>query len=193
MKELTGGDRVKARRMREDFWEFDPTHKLWLVANYRPAIRGGDHGVWRRLRLVDWPVTITEEEKDRTLADRITQTELPGVLSWAVEGCLTWQRHGLQEPASVLASTAAYKAEQDVLAGFLDDEGLVIDPDDGHLSIAAATLREKYETWCQTNGQQPVSPQSLGRQLTARGCEAARRRNGTATQRVWLHVGDAAR
>ena len=193
VKELTGGDRVKARRMREDFWEFDPTHKLWLVANYRPAIRGGDHGVWRRVRLVDWPVTITEEEKDRTLADRIIRTELPGVLAWAVEGCLAWQRHGLQEPASVLASTAAYKAEQDVLAGFLDDEGLVLDPDDGRLSIPAAALRAKYETWCQANGQQPVSPQSLGRQLTARGCEAARRRNGTVLHRVWLHVGDPTR
>lgn len=194
MKELTGGDRIKARRMREDFWEFDPSHKLWLIANYRPAIRGGDHGFWRRVRLIDWPVTITEQERDRTLAARVIRDELPGVLAWAVQGCLDWQRHGLQDPASVVASTAAYRAEQDTLSAFLDDAGMILDPADPQLAITAATLRGRYEAWCQANGQEPTSPQAFGRQLTARGCESTRRRAGGATpQRVWLHLGDKPR
>ena len=189
VKELTGGDRIKARRMREDFWEFCPTHKLWLIANYRPSIRGGYHGIWRRLRLVDWPVTIAEHEKDKSLADRIIRDELPGVLAWAVEGCLEWQRSGLNEPASVLASTAAYQADQDTLAAFLADEGLVIDAANRKLFMTAADVRQRYQMWCQTAGQDPTTPQAFGRQLAARGCESTRRRTGGASRRGWLHLG----
>ena len=91
LKELSGGDKVRARRMREDFWEFDPTHKIVLAANHKPFVRGTDHGIWRRLRLVPFTVTIPDDEQDKQLPVKLV-AEYAGILAWAVQGCLEWQR-----------------------------------------------------------------------------------------------------
>ena len=120
VKELTGGDKLKARRMREDFWEFTPTHKLWIAGNEKPKIFGTDHGIWRRLKLIPFEVTITEAEQDKTLPDKL-EAELPGILNWALEGCLEWQRNGLQEPASVTEATQKYALEEDEVGQFIRD------------------------------------------------------------------------
>ncbi len=114
VKSLTGGDKIKARRMREDFWEFAPSHKLALVTNHKPRVTGTDHAIWRRLRLVPFEVTIPEEEQDKTLPAKL-ERELPGILAWCVRGCLEWQRRGLDAKAGqkVRVATAAYKAESD--------------------------------------------------------------------------------
>ena len=106
-KQLTGGDRVKARRMREDFWEFEPTHKIFLAANHKPIVRGTDHGIWRRVKLVPFTVTVPAEEQDKRLAEKLT-AEAAGILAWAVRGCLDWQSDGLGEPEEVKAATKEY-------------------------------------------------------------------------------------
>jgi len=120
MKQLTGGDKIRARRMREDFWEFEPTHKIILAANHKPAVRGTDYAVWRRIKLVPFTVTISPEEKDKDLAEEL-KGELPGILNWALRGCLDWQRYGLGEPDEVRQATAEYQAEQDTVQGFIDE------------------------------------------------------------------------
>ena len=86
VKELTGSDRVRARRMRQDFFEFEPTHKIVLVTNHKPAIRGNDHAIWRRIRLVPFNVVNPEEEQDKDLTNKL-RGELSGILTWAVRGC----------------------------------------------------------------------------------------------------------
>jgi len=94
VKELTGGDRVRARRMREDFWEFSPSHKIWLAANHKPVVRGTDHAIWRRIKLVPFTVTIPDHQQDRDLPNKL-KGELSGILNWAVMGCTEWQAEGL--------------------------------------------------------------------------------------------------
>src|SRR5262249_2779383 len=105
VKQLTGRDRIRARRMRDDFWEFSPTHKVLLVTYHRPEVRGVDGGIWRRLRLVPFAVTFPLERQDRALPEKLA-AESEGVLAWLVRGCLEWQRHGLGEPAAVKTATS---------------------------------------------------------------------------------------
>ena len=94
VKELTGGDSIRARRMREDFWEFAPSHKLVLATNHRPAVRGTDNGIWRRLRIVPFGVTIPTQQQDTELPDKLA-VELSGILNWALLGCAEWLADGL--------------------------------------------------------------------------------------------------
>ncbi|HKI32952.1 MAG TPA: phage/plasmid primase, P4 family [Gemmataceae bacterium] len=120
MKQMTGGDKIRARKMRQDFFEFDPTFKIILAANHKPTIRGTDHAAWRRVKLVPFTVTIPDEEKDKGLPAKL-KAESSGVLAWAVAGCLDWQRYGLGEPDEVRQATSQYQAEQDVVQGFIDE------------------------------------------------------------------------
>lgn len=190
VKELTGGDRVKARRMREDYWHFQPTHKLWLVANHLPTIRGGDEGIWRRVKKIDWPVTITDDRKDPHLADTIIGHELEGILTWAVQGCLDWQAAGLGEPDSVTAATDSYRSDQDQVGSFLDDEDIRFDPADTDLTCATKELFERYVRWCTRNSLDPMRADTLGKELKRRGCHDFRKRpTGGSTQRFWRGIG----
>jgi putative DNA primase/helicase len=120
VKELTGGDTVRARRMREDFWEFTPTHHVWLASNYKPPITGRDHGIWRRIKLIPFEVIIPDAEQDKKLPAKL-EAELSGILNWALAGCLDWQRAGMREPACVRAATEDYAAEEDVIGQFIDE------------------------------------------------------------------------
>lgn len=120
VKELTGGDRIRARRMREDFWEFAPTHHVWLAGNYKPTIRGRDHGIWRRIKLIPFTVTIPKAEQDRKLPAKLAQ-ELSGILNWALEGLRAWRESGMQEPLIVQAATQSYSKEMDLIGQFIDE------------------------------------------------------------------------
>ena len=106
--------------MREDPWEFWPTHTLVMFSNHKPAIRGRDEGVWRRLRLVPWEVTIPEKERDEHLLAKL-QAEAAGILRWIVDGAVRFHREGLDPPAAVLAATAEYRPVEDVIGRFCDE------------------------------------------------------------------------
>src|SRR5439155_21442543 len=97
VKRLTGGDRLKARRMREDFWSFDPSHTFVMLTNHKPLVAGTDEGIWRRIRLVPWDVVIPAAERDEQLASRLA-LEVGAVLAWLVAGYLDWHEHGLADP-----------------------------------------------------------------------------------------------
>jgi putative DNA primase/helicase len=174
VKELTGGDIIRARRMREDFWQFKPSHKLVVAANYKPIVRGQDHGIWRRLRLVPFAVTIPTDKQDKTLPDRLRK-ELHGVLTWCVRGCLEWQAKGLQEPQIVLGATEGYRADQDILADFFD-ECCLIEP---HATVSAGRLYQAYTAWCKANGHDPDNSTVFGRKLGERGFESRKVSGGS--------------
>ena len=106
--------------MREDFWQFRATHKIILATNHRPEVRGTDHAIWRRIRLIPFNVTIPAEEQDKRLGEKL-RAELPGILAWAVRGCLSWQRNGLALPRVVEEATQKYREDEDFLGGFLAD------------------------------------------------------------------------
>ncbi len=181
VKALTGGDRVKARFMRQDFFEFDPSHTLWLATNHRPIITGTDHGIWRRVKLIPWAVTIAETDQDRQLADRLS-LELPGVLAWAVRGCAEWTMRGLADPDTVRDATADYRAEMDMLGTFLDD-ACIADPD---ARVQASDLYTAYTRWCDDNGERAVTQRRLGQALTERGFD--RRKYGPARRWHWFGI-----
>ncbi|MDP9480042.1 MAG: phage/plasmid primase, P4 family, partial [Actinomycetota bacterium] len=180
VKQLTGGDRIKARRMREDFWEFDPTHKVFLVANHRPVVAGTDYAIWRRIKMIPFGVTIPEDERDPHLLEKL-RSELSGILAWAVRGCLDWQREGLGEPKEVKAATDEYKVEQDVLATFIE-EACVVDPE---ASDTAGNLYSAYVEWCEETGESPETQRKFGTRLREKGFE---RREGTTGGRKGRYV-----
>jgi P4 family phage/plasmid primase-like protien len=151
VKELTGGDPMKGRRMREDYWEFEPSHKLVLATNHKPRIEGTDHAIWRRVHLVPFTEKIVEPELDPELPEKL-QAELPGVLAWIVRGCAEWQKHGLKVPSKVQAATAAYKGESDLTARFLDECGIELRPDDPAAWERSSVLTEMHRKWCDDNG-----------------------------------------
>ena len=157
VKQLTGGDRISARRMKEDFWDFDPTHKVVLVTNHRPRIVGNDHAIWRRLVLVPFARKFWNPDKgetgpaelrqDKTLSVKLT-AEAEGILSWMVQGCLEWQRTGLQIPDSVRAATAEYRSEQDTLGRFAEQCCII----SGMVRVRFAQLYDSLTKWCEENG-----------------------------------------
>ncbi len=170
MKQMTGGDKVRARKMRQDFFEFAPTHKIVLAANHKPTVRGTDHAAWRRIKLVPFVVTISPEEKDKDLPQKLT-AELPGILAWAVQGCLDWQREGLAEPDEVRQATAAYQSEQDSVQGFLSDCCQLLP----EARVKASALLDAYQKW---SGDRLMTLQGFGQRLREKGYESKRGHGG---------------
>ena len=159
VKQLTGGDPVKARLMRQDFFQFDPAFKILLAANHKPVVKGTDFAIWRRIKLIPFTVTIPEAEQDKTLGDKLL-AELPGILAWAVRGCLAWQRDGLGIPAEVIDATVAYRAESDELAPFLEECCNLGE----RLQAQAGPLFEAYKKWAEDGGilrTRPTEPREV--------------------------------
>jgi putative DNA primase/helicase len=161
VKEMVGGDTITARRMREDFWSFQPTHKIVVATNHKPVVRGTDHAIWRRLLLVPFLVTIPPAERDRSLPDQLKE-ELPGILSWCVQGCLKWQELGLEQPAAVQRATTDYRTEEDTLLGFIR-ECCVEAPT---AQAKSSDLLARYRAW---TGDSSMNEQKLGKLLSDRG------------------------
>jgi len=174
VKDMTGGDTMSARFMRQEFFTFRPTFKLWIRGNHKPVITGTDYGIWRRIHLVPFTVTIPEAERDPALLDKL-RLELPGILRWAVEGCLAWQREGLRPPIVVTHATAQYRREMDVLGTFLEDR-CTVRP---HGQVSAKSLYRAYRDWCDGAGEHPVNQRRFGIALQERGIEKEHTRTGT--------------
>ncbi len=174
VKQMTGGEHLKARYMRQNFFQFMPTHKIFLAANHKPDIRGTDQAIWRRIQLIPFTVTIQEAQRDRTLPDKL-RAELSGILRWLVDGCLAWQREGLTPPTDVIQATDAYRAEMDVIGGFLGDK-CVLGPRQKEI---ASNLYSFYQGWCSQNGEEPVKQRIFGQQLGERGFVRRRGAQGT--------------
>jgi len=164
VKDLTGGDQITARRMREDFWTFKPTHKLFLAGNHKPHVRGDDGGIWRRIKLVPWSVVIPEAERDTHLPEKL-RAELAGILAWAVRGCLAWQQRGLAEPQAVRDATAAYRDESDTLGQFFR---LTVQFE-RDASVTRKEIREAYELFCAENGSSPFVATRFAQRLREHG------------------------
>jgi P4 family phage/plasmid primase-like protien len=164
VKQLTGRDRIRARRMREDFWEFSPTHTVFLATNHRPEVRGTDHAIWRRIKFAPFEVTIPEEEQDKRLPGKL-RAELSGILAWIVRGCLDYQREGLGEPEEVKKATEGYRSEMDVLAAFIEDR-CVAHP---NAHVGATPLYQAYKEWCEDAGEDQLTQTKFGRSLKERG------------------------
>ncbi len=182
VKQLTGGDPIRARRMHRDFHEFLPSHKLWFAGNHLPRIDGTDHGIWRRLVLVPFAARFDAGHADKDLPAKLA-AESAGILAWMVRGCLEWQRDGLRVPETVKTATREYRHTQDHVGRFLAEACISAD----HATVTARTLRTGYEAWCTEQGETPWKAQALGRELTSRGYDSAE--VGHNKTRTWLGVG----
>lgn len=179
VKQLTGSDTVTARFLHQEFFEFKPEFKIWLATNHKPIIRGTDNAIWRRIKLIPFTVTIPSEEQDRNLPAKLRE-ELPGILTWALMGCLEWQAEGMGEPDEVKQATGEYREEMDTLGEFFD-ECCVIHAD---IEAKSADLYKAYREWSESHSYSPMSQRALGQALTERGIG---RRRGA--QNVHLRVG----
>jgi putative DNA primase/helicase len=164
VKQLTGEDKITARFLYQEFFEFDPTFKLFLAANHKPTIKNNDHAIWRRIRLVPFTVTIPSKEQDKDLGEKL-KTELPGILCWAVKGCLVWQREGLEIPESVTAAINEYRSEMDAIGDFIA-ECCEVTPD---AKTPFNQLYRRYMNWCLENAESWSSAKEFAQNLADRG------------------------
>ncbi len=169
VKQLTGGDRVTARYLYREFFEFNPQFKLVIAANHKPEIRGVDHGIWRRIHLVPFSVTIPANEIDKGLPQKL-RNELPGILAWAVRGCCEWREKGLMVPDSVLQATADYREEMDTLENFLSDRC----KKDGAKRCALTDLYVAYSEWSGRVCQDPIGKKAFGNLMKQKGYQQAK-------------------
>ena len=173
VKAITGGDKVSARFMRQDFFEYTPQFKLVIAGNHKPAIRNVDEAMKRRLHLIPFTVTIPPERRDAGLTDKLL-AERDGILAWAVEGCLAWQREGLQPPASVVSATAEYFDEEDAVGDFLDEEA----QRHPQARVAVADVFQRWQDWAGRRGEYVGTSRWLAQQLANRGFERTRIHGG---------------
>jgi putative DNA primase/helicase len=188
VKNLTGGDRIKGRRMREDPWEFWPTHTLIMFSNHKPTVQGRDEGIWRRLRLVPWEVTISEGQRDEHLATKL-RAEAAGILRWIVDGAVRYHREGLDPPAAVRDATAEYRRDEDVIGRFVI-EVLEFSPHDWCFSI---DIKDELDEWCAEQGiETPPRMNEVAATLRERGGKpGGRQKKFGKRSTIWHGVGIA--
>lgn len=156
IKMLTGGDPVKARFMRQDFFQFTPQFKLFLAGNHKPKLRNVDEAIERRFRLIPFTHTIPKELRDTNLAKKL-RAEWPQILHWCIEGCLLWQREGLKPPETVAAATKSYLSQEDSLTSWFEEAYEL----DGKGWIYIADLFESWRQWAIDNGEEVGTKRKL--------------------------------
>lgn len=181
IKSLTGGDPIAARFMRQDYFEFAPTFKLFVVGNHRPSLRGVDEAIRRRFHLVPFTVTIPVNERDGKLPEKL-QPEWPAILRWALDGCLAWQREGLNPPKIVTAATEDYLAAEDAFRSWVDDCTM---PDPNAWESSAA-LYTSWKRWAEIAGEHVGSQKRFAQTLMDHGYKPSR---SGAKQRTKGYVG----
>jgi putative DNA primase/helicase len=183
VKEMTGGDTVSARFLFHEHFDFRPTFKLWLATNHRPTIRGSDHAIWRRIKLMDFPCLFMGKDCDPTLKEQL-RGELDGILAWAVRGCLEWQTMGLRAPAAIEASTSEYRRDSGQVARFVSEccmKGT-------RCQASGADLYGAYVRWCAHKGEKHESNNLFAKALADLDLKKKRGRRGIKYEGVELIV-----
>lgn len=180
IKTVTGGEPIRARFLYGEFFEFKPQFKLFLATNHKPRIRDTDLGIWRRVKLIPFEVTIPSGEQDTRLLEKLS-FELPGILNWALAGCKDWLLNGLAEPRIVLNATSEYRESEDVLASFFEDTCVYSQG----ARVKTSDLKNAYKSWCESNSEEPVSNRAFAGYLETRGCKPMK----IMSTRYWCEIG----
>jgi len=184
IKNLTGGERLRARYMRRDFFEFDPTHKLVITGNHRPGLRAVDEAIRRRVLLIPFEVVIPESERDLDLADKLA-AERPAILAWMIEGCRAWLDRGLDPPARVRAATEDYLAHSDALGRWLEECCVLAKTQTATKAAAYAS----WKRWAEAAGEFVGSQRRFEDRLRQQVAELDETRAGHTRARTWIGVG----
>lgn len=164
IKALTGGDPITARFMRQNFFTFAPTFKLFIAGNHKPGLHGVDEAMRRRLHLVPFTVTIPAAERDPELPGRL-KAEWGGILAWAIQGCLAWQRDSLAPAAAVRAATDGYLDAEDALGTWLAERCRRI----GYGGTESSALYADWTAWAKAAGEEVGSQKRFSQALEAKG------------------------
>lgn len=166
VKLLSGGDKITARFMRQDFFTFVPSHTFWLLGNSQPKVETGGESFWRRLRLIPFTHVVPEQDRIENLQQRLVDEEGPGILAWIIAGAVDYAADGIPTPAEVLAATDTYRAEEDHLGRFIEDRCAVGGGDAAR--VETSEFRKAYDAWCREQHEDALSSQAFGRQLRQR-------------------------
>jgi len=191
IKELTGGDSISARFLYKELFTYTPQFKILIGVNSKPEIQGLDEGIWRRIRLIPFEVKIPREKVDKNLPKKL-RGELPGILNWAIEGCLKWQKDGLGEPSKVMDATSDYRNEMDVHSQFFDERCVMAfetvgDPVKPFVSVDQ--LFKEFLGWSQNNGIDKVTKKAFGTMMGERGFKSKTKSVGGKNQRIYEGIG----
>lgn len=181
MKTLTGGDKIAARFIRADFFEFIPKFKLVVVGNHKPRLRSVDEAIRRRLHLIPFKVTISPEECDPELFEKL-KPEWPGILRWMLDGCREWQAHGLTPPAIVREATDQYLDTQDAIGQWLEE-----DIKESPMGFASATeLFRSWSVWATSRGERIGSQRGLLDEIETRGHQRERTKHSRGFRGLYI-------
>jgi putative DNA primase/helicase len=180
IKQITGNDRMTARFLYGEFFNFTPTFKIFMAANHKPVIKGTDYGIWRRIKLIPFTTTVEEGRQDKDLEQKLA-AEGPGILNWILEGTMRWHTERLKTPPDIARATDEYRGEMDVIGNFIK-ERCVQGPG---CSIRARELFKTYQDWCGENNERACSERFLGLRLKELGLEQKRYGDG----RYWQGLG----
>lgn len=168
VKTITGGEPILARFLRQEFFEFIPEFKVFFTTNHKPVIGGIDDGIWRRVKIIPFNLSLKPHERDKKLEEKLS-LEMPGILNWAIEGCLKWQQSGLKEPQVVKRETGAYKEDMDILGPFLAENCYTDEPKNEAIQIEAKDLYNSYTSWCMNSGERTLGNRAFYRMLETKG------------------------
>lgn len=185
IKALTGGDKIAARFMRQDYFEFAPQFKLIIAGNHKPGLRSVDEAIRRRFHLVPFTVTIPLEERDLNLRDKL-KAEWPGILQWLIDGCLSWQQNGLCPPQAVVDATAAYLDAEDALSAWIDECCLR----DANAWTPSNDLFASWKAWADQQSEFAGSAKRFTQNLETRGFNMLRKHNGRGFQGIDIDRSD---
>lgn len=174
IKSVTGGDKVVTRFLYGEFFEYIPQFKVFLAVNHKPVIRDTTNSIWRRIKIIGFESTFTEANRDKRFAEKIMATEMPGILAWAVRGCLQWQANGLNDPPEVRRAVGNYKDEMDSFKNFFEE--CCEETPDG--KVSNKILRAAYDEWCKDNGEYALSQRPFSQKLLEKGFAKKRNSGG---------------
>ncbi|KFN01071.1 DNA primase [Bacillus clarus] len=191
VKQITGGEKMSARFLRQEYFEFTPQFKVFFTTNHKPIIKNNDEGIWRRVRLVAFTVTIPEDKIDYDLPTKLRE-EMSGIFRWAVEGCLKWQTSGLGESSAIKKATNDYREDMDMLGPFFEEICVV----DTNAKVEAKRIYKLYKEWCFKNDEMEMKNRQFYRQLETRGFKKKRSNGnkiffygiGVAGEQYHLHL-----
>jgi len=174
VKLITGGDMVTARFLHKEFFQYRPQFALWVSGNHKP-VPGDSYSIWRRLILIPFSVKFSEENQDKHLTSKL-RSELPGILNWAVDGCLEWQEKGLTTPKIILDATKEYKSEMDRIRSWMLD--CCIENPKPNSSARVSDIYQSYKSWAKNNGEWIMTQRILNSKLAERGYKKSRESSG---------------
>lgn len=177
-KQLTGGDTITARYMRQDFFSFEPSHTLVMVTNHKPVVPGSDEALWRRLAIVPFEQKFSDDKADPDLKETL-RSEPNAVLSWMIQGWIAYRERGLDIPKAVRAATDAYKTDSDAVGRFLAEKTM------NHGEVKSSELFAAWSRWCIQEGEDQGTQKAFSEELTLLGYD----KKITKTGRFWLGLG----